>query len=1003
MSLGSASNFFFGAASAAGGGDVELLKSVRFNPDDSAYLNKTLSGGSNTTFTLSFWTKICSSSSILEIFSASDGGTGTADTLRISSGRFQLYIANSSIIQTDGYYRDPGGWLHVVLQADAPNYKIYINGVLEKETSSGPSSFSGFNQTNSSIGRRQYNNSRYFDGYLTDMYFIDGSAEEPSSFGSFDTNNVWRPKLYTGTYGTNGFHLFDFENESTIGHDSSGNENDWTANNFDSNTSLISFNLDPTSTPFTDKGGVYTITNTGSTTTTTAATNSFNLTTVPSFNGSTKWLSSTTSVTLASTYTVDYYWYAESSQVSNATVVDTGGEKAFRDYGSATSRTIRLKNNAGYDDYSYSTSANTWYHVRITNSGIWVNGSSVSSSPRNIGGRGGDLYIGTYNNSGSYPWNGQIGPVRISHQNLGAPPSGGLVAESDGTLANVTSANPDADILTDVPTNGTQDDTGVGGELSANYCTWNPLAIKNGGATALQCVDGNLNFGDQGNTSSYGSCVGTIGVTSGKWYFEVTLASGSGVDSNVYVGILPIEEYQTNSSANAFNANDSALSIRGNGAAYRGDDSSTAGYATGVAIGSTLGFAFDVDAGTMTCFLDTTSLGTFPYSLAAGKTWVPFATDWSNAQPVNEHVINCGQRPWVATPPTDYKAICTANLSEATIPDGSNNFEAKTFTGTGAEQVITGLEFQPDLTIFGIRDNSRSRLLFDSHRGATFYLQTNGASNPGQVEDATTLTSFNSDGFTVGSSADVNRSTSDIITWNWKAGSSSSNTDGTISSTVRANASAGFSIVTWTGTGSAGTVGHGLNATPKLVIAKVYDSGYTDNWPVYHSAYGATQYTYLNTNLRATTYSDFWNDTEPTSSVFSVGTANSDNTKNLIAYCFAPVAGYSSFGTFYSNASADNQFVYTGFKPRFVLIKAYDASVSSLASGGWGIRDSARQSYNPQGPSMSLNTNSIESTGTSMDFLSNGIKFRDGFGGNRDILYIAFAENPFSGNGGIAG
>ena len=1017
MSLGSASNFFFGAASAASGGAEGIVKSVRFNSADSAYLDRTpTSNGDQRTATWSFWVKPAGIGLENSVFGF---GANAADdgVIGFTSGDvFEVFFRKSNAKQihykTDRLFRDPSSWYHIVVNVDTTNAtacRIYVNGVENTDWETTPSNPT-LNDTliinNTSyvnyIGRFRTDRSADLNTYLADVYFVDGQALEPTNFGSFDANNVWRPKLYSGSYGTNGYHLFDFANESTIGHDSSGNENDWTANNFDSNTSIISFNLDPTSTPFTDKGGVYTITNTGSTTTTTAATNSFNLTTVPTFNGANYWLSSTTSITLGSTYTVDYYWYAESSQVSNATIVDVGGEAAFRDYGSAGSRTLRLKNDAGSDDYSYSTSANTWYHVRITNSGIWVNGSSVSSSPRNIGGRSGILYIGTYNNSGSYPWNGEIGPVRISYQNLGAPPSGGLVAESDGTLANVTSANPDADILTDVPTNGTQDDTGVGGELSANYCTWNPLTIRNGGATALQCVDGNLNFGDQGNSSSYGCCIGSIGVSSGKWYFEITYGSGSGVDNNCYCGILPLEQFVTNSGSNAFSLNTAALSIRGD-AAYKGDGSTTASYATGLAIGSTLGFAFDVDAGTMTCFLDGVSLGSFPYALESGYTWVPFANDWSNSQPVSEFIINTGQRPWVATPPTDYKAICTANLTEATIPDGSDNFETKTFTGTGATQTISGLEFQPDLTLFAIRDNARSRLLFDSHRGATFYLQTNGASgNPGQVEDSTTLTSFNSDGFTVGSSADVNRNTSPIVAWNWKAGSSSPNTDGTISSTVRANTSAGFSIVTWTGTGSAGTVGHGLGAAPEFIIAKVYDSGYADNWPVYHSAYGATKYTYFNRDIAATTFSDFWNDTEPTSSVFSVGSYNSDNNKNLIAYCFAPVAGYSSFGTYESRANADNQFVFTGFKPRFVLWKAY-AGTSTLGTGNWAIYDSARQTYNPQGPIIIPNTTDIETTVAAVDFLSNGFKVRTGLGGTRDMLYAAFAENPFSGNGGIAG
>ena len=972
MSLGSASNFFLGAASATGAGGFELLKSVRFNSDDSAHLSRTPSSEGNLKkWTWAGWVKR-SGTAGQQLFSA---GTGTEERafIRFLGGSDTLCFEQkqsstwNTILRSSAVFRDISAWYHIVVAYDsaqstaANRVNMYVNGAEITEfgsTTYPPQDQDGKINTTTihAVGTTSYSTSTTpFSGYMADVYFIDGQALDPTSFGEFNDSGVWQAKDASGlTFGTNGFHLLDFANESVIGNDSSGNDNDWTANNFENVTSNNTNKVDNVS----------------------------NITQLQN-NGSNQ------TINLANLRTMMNSSDFQDADTDNSTWgVRVGG--AIKKFG------VKWSNLTGLTGVSV-----RWQRASTYDADVKTTGTGITESTNTVTSTRSQVTFSTTETSGEVLFE-DVTSGSTNGFYIRALEFKGYGSVTYPTNAeNFVAPGPGQDVLFDVPTNGTQSDTGAGGELSSNYCTWNPLAIKNGGATAVQCVDGNLNFGDQGNASSYGSCVGTIGVTSGKWYFEVTLASGSGVDTNVYVGILPIEEYQTNSSANAFNANNSALSIRGNGAAYRGDDSSTAGYATGVEIGDTLGFAFDVDAGTMTCFLNTTSLGTFPYSLAAGKTWVPFATDWSNAQPVSEHVINCGQRPWVATPPTDYKAICTANLPEATIPDGSDNFEAKTFTGTGAEQVVTGLEFQPDLTLFAIRDNARERFLFDSHRGATFYLQTSVTSgNPGQTEDSTTLTSFNSDGFTVGSSADVNRSTSPIIAWNWKAGSSSSNTDGTISSTVRANPSAGFSIVSWTGTGSAGTVGHGLGATPEFIIAKVYDTGYADNWPVYHSAFGATKYMYFNRDIAATTFQHFWNDTEPTSSVFTVGTYNSDNTKNLIAYCFAPVAGYSSFGTFYSNANADNQFVFTGFKPRFVLWKAY---AGTLSTGDWAIYDSARQTYNPQGPYIIPNDNSIEGSTTAMDFCSNGFKVRNGLGGNRDMLYAAFAENPFSGNGGIAG
>ena len=225
----------------------------------------------------------------------------------------------------------------------------------------------------------------------------------------------------------------------------------------------------------------------------------------------------------------------------------------------------------------------------------------------------------------------------------------------------------------------------------------------------------------------------------------------------------------------------------------------------------------------------------------------------------------------------------------------------------------------------------------------------------------------------------------------------------TIASTYRANPSAGFSIVKWTGTGSAGTLAHGLGKKPEFIITKVYgDAPYSDNWPVYHKDYGAGTYAYLNSDIAVpASYTGFFNNVEPTSSVFSVGSANSDNTKYLIAYCFTSVEGYSKIGKYKGNGATDGTFVHTGFRPAFILLKNI-----SDASTSWTIHDTKRIGYNPNNQLLFPNTTGTENTTNYLDILSNGFKLRinSSFANssNKDFIYVAFAENPFQANGGLA-
>ena len=326
-----------------------------------------------------------------------------------------------------------------------------------------------------------------------------------------------------------------------------------------------------------------------------------------------------------------------------------------------------------------------------------------------------------------------------------------------------------------------------------------------------------------------------------------------------------------------------------------------------------------------------------------------------------------------------------------TIVKGSDHMQAVLYTGTGATQTISGLDFQPDLVWIKSRSAATDHKLTDAVRGVTKALVSN--STAAETTDTTGITAFTSTGFTLGANSTYNNSGATYVAWCWKAGgTSSSNTNGTITSTVSVNASAGFSVVTYTGISAAGTVGHGLGVAPSFIVVKDRSrAGF--NWSCYHSSLGATFAILLNSTNAAASGSSDWNSTAPTSSVFSIPTGGGSyntnyNGDNFVAYCWTPIAGYSAFGSVSTNGAADNAFVYTGFLPRFVMLKRTDST------SDWIIWDTARNTFNVMGNRLYPNLSNAESSVTDIDLLSNGFKLRSsGFSGT--WIYAAFATAPF--------
>jgi hypothetical protein len=340
----------------------------------------------------------------------------------------------------------------------------------------------------------------------------------------------------------------------------------------------------------------------------------------------------------------------------------------------------------------------------------------------------------------------------------------------------------------------------------------------------------------------------------------------------------------------------------------------------------------------------------------------------------------------------------------SSVDKPSSYFDTKLYTGTGATQSISGLNFSPDLVWLKSRGEAQDHYLFDSIRTATKALSSNLTLDEQTYSDS--LTSFNSDGFTLGASTRINKNTFNHVGWCWDAnGAGSSNTSGSITSTVSANTTSGFSIVSYTANAqSTATVGHGLGVAPSMIIFK--ERSGTSDWMVYHKSLGAGNSIKLNSTSASASNTISFGNTSPTSSLFTIGENGGDyqtnypNTATYIAYCFAEIKGYSKFGSYTGNGNADGTFVYTGFKPAWVLVKV------TSTTDDWNLIDNKRDPYN-EGSELVLypNSSAADTAATRFDMLSNGFKMRTTNvscnGSGSTYIYMAFAENPFVSSKGI--
>ena len=992
------------------GGDYNLENSLRFRSSASAYLSRTpTTAGNRKTWTWSAWVKRGTLATQQVLFSCFQDTSNYTMLVQYQDTFIFQSATGGSIVgykQSSAVFRDPAAWYHVVYEVDttqataADRIKMYVNNVqiTSFTTNTIPAqNYDTFTNTvnTHNIGRYAAG-SLYFDGYLTEVNLIDGQALTPSDFGEYNEDTgVWQPKKYTGTYGTNGFYLpFTPTSEATYSGDFTGSNYLYLSNPTELTLGTGDFTIE-TWVKFdnvTTIQGVY-----DSRPSTINGNYPFiNLLA----NGTLVWTVNTASKIISSPLIADNWYHVAVARSGTSTKMFINGIQAGSTYSDSTN--YLLGSNRPVIGTFGGNTANGRLTGNLSNfrvvkgTAVYTANFTVPTAPLTAITNTSLLTLQDstiVDNSGNSLTINNVGSVTTSVDtpfNAGTITSDKSGNSNNWFANNINYSTPDTtyDIMTDVPTL-TDEDT-------ANYCTLNPLRYAfYPGDAAVTLSEANLKATWSGDP---GTLISTINIpTTGKWYWEAVVPTQT---YNFFaVGVVKNQE-TTNlnnfagTTGYAVYAHNGLKYILGTGSAYMATPAQN----------TVITVAFDADTGSL--------------YVGAGGSWANGSGStnqtFSNAAEVvtgltgdispafsfnsGNFIVNFGQRPFAYTPPTGYKKLNTFNLPDSSIEDGSEYFNTVLYTGDGTSgRAITGVGFSPDLVWQKSRSNAYSNKLHDIIRGASTYLQSN--TTTADVTQAQTIDSFDSDGFTVGNNVSYNGSGVTFVAWNWKAGGTAvSNTAGTITSQVSANPTAGFSVVTYTGNGTSGaTIGHGLGVAPDLVIFKNRTA--TQNWLVQGDVIGspASGYFLLLESTAARASNATVNTTMGSSTItLDTSATYNGNTNEHVAYCFAEVEGYSKFGSYTGNGSADGPFVYTGFRPAFVLIKRFTSATAS-----WVLWDSARNSYNLSDTTLypNLSNGDFIDSNRSLDLVSNGFKIRgtepqmNASGGA--YIYMAFAENPF--------
>ncbi len=555
---------------------------------------------------------------------------------------------------------------------------------------------------------------------------------------------------------------------------------------------------------------------------------------------------------------------------------------------------------------------------------------------------------------------------------------------------------------------------------SGNFCTWNPLVKGTENVSSGNCkLD--MTTGNRGALGNF-----EIPLT-GKWYFEGYIKMAANLEG--VIGVSDAEVDLQSSRGGKNDGNTEALNFsQYSGSNYYaikidgGSEDAGGKIDLGTTDHAVIGVAVNRDDNELKLYANNTLR--FTLTLSATTKYFPWCGVGGGTNSSVFVYLNAGQDStfggnktaggnadgngfgdFFYSPPSNHIALCSANLPISDDIDPAqtdDDYPAKqfgvlTWTGTGSSNALTGLGFAPDLCWIKKRNSSQSHVLMDSTRGTSKALESNTNS---QEDTSFTqgVTAFGTDGFTVGTHTQVNNSSDTYVGWCWRAngGTTASNSNGSITSTVQSNDKAGFSIITWTASGSNGSIGHGLSAAPDWhLIKKRNDSG--SGWAVYHKSMGATKYLRLDTSGSASTFQYTYNNTEPDATKIYLGDnglTNHPSGDTYICYAWREILGYSAFGKFEGNSDTDGPIIVTNFRPRLVFCKAIDASEN------WQVRDTARSTFNADSQvRIYWNSNAAEgsaSTASPIEFLSNGFKVR---GSNSEInsntiIYGAWGDIP---------
>lgn len=1039
-----------GETGSSGFYSTTIDQSLKFDDGSSAYLTRTPSGsGNRRTFTFSCWVKrgAFGEQALLDAYSDDSNRTRL---MFDASNRFQFFTrlsgADHSII-CNAVCRDPSAWYHVVYAVDTTQstasnrVKIYINGESQTFTGTGfpdQDEDTFINHTvGHSIGSGNDSGGReiYFDGYLAEINMIDGTALDASSFGQ-TKNGIWIPKNYSGSYGTNGFHLpFSFTEGNSVEFDGTGDNISWSnATQYDIATDddfCLEFfmkadieanwaygfgdytnanwvlQLGPSGIPYLYyPGGSITFSDMSTHITTTdwhhialvreSGTHRFY---VDGVQRSTSTSFGTTAVNMAHFDVGDAHEAGGASHL-NGTYSNLRFTIGAARYGSGTTFTVPT-----------STLTNDSSNVKLlafTTSTITADASTAAVS--------GSITEGDPRFSLDNPFSVTLGNDTSGNNND---------FSSSGLVFN--------DVFPDSPTN--------------NFPTFNPVYKYWNNPPTIS--EGNLKT--RTASSEWKTLLGTMGVSSGKWYAEflVTESSPSATAAIAAIGILDIGANNAIDGSWFIGYEDNSVSYYGSTGQKFISYTSTSTYAAyggTYGAGDIIGVALDLDAGTVKFYKNNTvqdsgtaaatSLsGTFVFGVSVYATAAivaNFGQDSSfslHASSTSAYASDAnGIGDFFYAPPSGHLAVCSSNLPDITIGPGQTTqaddyFNTVLWTGNETARSITGVGFSPDWCWMKSRSDASGHRLYDTVRGATKGLSSDST---GAEYTESGLTSFDADGFSLGTQVGTNGNSKLMVGWNWLAGGTPTATNsagagnaptsgsvmidgvastavlaGTIPATkISANRTAGFSIITYTGNGSSSqTVAHGLSSAPEFIIHKDRDTNSNNNqWNIYHAGAG-DDYAYF-TNTGFTGSAQIIPSGTTTIELKANLLTTNENGDDFLMYAFHSVAGYSKFGLYAGNGDTsspvDGPFTYTGFRPAWIMIKRKDGT------GWWGISDNARSTYNEVANTLAANHAYSESTLTSdlkLDFLSNGFKIRDTDAyynaSSGTYVYIAFAEQPF--------